>query len=210
MSGIDGSLLPYCYLLSDMLGKVDAGKYTYQQLSTLGIKYTGGVTFQVHAYSAAESVNDYTVKFTVTAKALVHNLTHMFDILRAIALESRFDSVKRLREVLAEVKSDWDSNFFSRGQTVACARLNSYYSPAARVNEQDYYSYYEFLKDLTEHFDERAGETLQKLSSLLSVFLKTANICLLTAAKKKTKRRFWQWQKNLQLCCRCLKQQAVT
>ena len=95
MSGIDGSLLPYCYLLSDMLGKVDAGKYTYQQLSTLGIKYTGGVTFQVHAYSAAESVNDYTVKFTVTAKALVHNLTHMFDILRAIALESRFDSVKR-------------------------------------------------------------------------------------------------------------------
>ena len=187
MSGIDGSLLPYCYLLSDMLGKVDAGKYTYQQLSTLGIKYTGGVTFQVHAYSAAESVNDYTVKFTVTAKALVHNLTHMFDILRAIALESRFDSVKRLREVLAEVKSDWDSNFFSRGQTVACARLNSYYSPAARVNEQDYYSYYEFLKDLTEHFDERAGETLQKLSSLLGVFFENSKYLLAYSCEEEDK-----------------------
>ena len=187
MSGIDGSLLPYCYLLSDMLGKVDAGKYTYQQLSTLGIKYTGGVTFQVHAYSAAESVNDYTVKFTVTAKALVHNLTHMFDILRAIALESRFDSVKRLREVLAEVKSDWDGNFFSRGQTVACARLNSYYSPAARVNEQDYYSYYEFLKDLTEHFDERAGETLQKLSSLLGVFFENSKYLLAYSCEEEDK-----------------------
>lgn len=178
MSGIDGALLPYCYLLSDMLGKVDAGKYTYQQLSTLGTKYTGGVAFQVHAYSAAESVNDYSVKFNVTAKALVHNLTHMFDILRAIALESRFDSTKRLREVLAEVKSDWDSNFFSRGQTVACARLNSYYSPAARVNEQDYYSYYEFLKDLTEHFDERAEEVLAKLRSLTGVFFENTKYLL--------------------------------
>lgn len=187
MSGIDGALLPYCYLLSDMLGKVDAGKYTYQQLSTLGTKYTGGVAFQVHAYSAAESVNNYTVKFNVTAKALVHNLTHMFDILRAIALESRFDSTKRLREVLAEVKSDWDSNFFSRGQTVACARLNSYYSPAARVNEQDYYSYYEFLKDLTEHFDERAGETLQKLSSLLGVFFENSKYLLAYSCEEEDK-----------------------
>lgn len=170
MSGIDGALLPYCYLLSDMLGKVDAGKYTYQQLSTLGTKYTGGVAFQVHAYSAAESVNDYTVKFTVTAKALLHNLPHLFEILTAIATESRFDSKKRLREVLDEVKSDWDSNFFSRGQTVACARLNSYYSLAARVNEQDYYSYYEFLKALADDFDARADEVLQKLKALLGVF----------------------------------------
>lgn len=170
MSGIDGALLPYCYLLSDMLGKVDAGKYTYQQLSTLGTKYTGGVAFQVHAYSAAESVNDYTVKFTVTAKALLHNLPHLFEILTAIATESRFDSKKRLREVLDEVKSDWDSNFFSRGQTVACARLNSYYSPAARVNEQDYYSYYEFLKALADDFNARADEVLQKLKALLGVF----------------------------------------
>lgn len=170
MSGIDGALLPYCYLLSDMLGKVDAGKYTYQQLSTLGTKYTGGVAFQVHAYSAAESVNDYTVKFTVTAKALLHNLPHLFEILTAIATESRFDSKKRLREVLDEVKSDWDSNFFSRGQTVACARLNSYYSPAERVNEQDYYSYYEFLKALADDFDARADEVLQKLKALLGVF----------------------------------------
>lgn len=170
MSGIDGALLPYCYLLSDMLGKVDAGKYTYQQLSTLGTKYTGGVAFQVRAYSAAESVNDYTVKFTVTAKALLHNLPHLFEILTAIATESRFDSKKRLREVLDEVKSDWDSNFFSRGQTVACARLNSYYSPAARVNEQDYYSYYEFLKALADDFDARADEVLQKLKALLGVF----------------------------------------
>ena len=94
-----------------------------------------------------------------------------------------------------------------------------FYSPAARVNEQDYYSYYEFLKDLTEHFDERAGETLQKLSSLLGVFFENSKYLLAYSceeedkaqvlAMEKTKRRFWQWQKNLQLCCRSLKQQAV-
>lgn len=196
MSGIDGALLPYCYLLSDMLGKVDAGKYTYQQLSTLGTKYTGGVAFQVHAYSAAESVNDYTVKFTVTAKALVHNLPHLFDILHAIALESRLDSTKRLREVLAEVKSDWSSNFFSRGQTVACARLNSYYSPAARVNEKDYYSYYEFLKDLTEYFDERAEETLAKLRSLLGVFFENSKYLLAYSCEEEDRAQVLEMAKD--------------
>lgn len=178
LSGIDGKLLPYCYLLSDVLGKFNTDKYTYQELATVSNKYTGGVSFQLHAYSSEADVNDYTIKFTVQAKALTANLDKLFEILQAVALGSKIDDIKRLKEILDEVKTDWDSSFFSRGQTVACSRLASYFSAAARVNEQDQYSYYEFLKELAADFDARAEDTLAKLRQLVGVCFENSKYLL--------------------------------
>ena len=129
LTGIDKDLLPYCYLLSDVLGKFNTDKYTYQELATASNKYTGGVSFQMHAYSD-------------------------------------------------EVKTDWDSSFFSRGQIVACTRLASYFSTAARVNEQDQFSYYEFLKELSADFAGRAEDTLAKLRQLLGIFFESSKYLL--------------------------------
>ena len=178
LTGIDKDLLPYCYLLSDVLGKFNTDKYTYQELATASNKYTGGVSFQMHAYSAADDANDYTIKFTVQAKALTANLDKLFDILQAVALGSKIDDTKRLQEILDEVKTDWDSSFFSRGQTVACTRLASYFSTAARVNEQDQFSYYEFLKELSADFSGRAEDTLAKLRQLLGIFFESSKYLL--------------------------------
>ncbi|WP_443932101.1 insulinase family protein [Phascolarctobacterium faecium] len=178
LTGIDKDLLPYCYLLSDVLGKFNTDKYTYQELATASNKYTGGVSFQMHAYSAADDANDYTIKFTVQAKALTANLDKLFDILQAVALGSKIDDAKRLQEILDEVKTDWDSSFFSRGQTVACTRLASYFSTAARVNEQDQFSYYEFLKGLSADFSGRAEDTLAKLRQLLGIFFESSKYLL--------------------------------
>ena len=166
LTGIDKDLLPYCYLLSDVLGKFNTDKYT------------GGVSFQMHAYSAADDANDYTIKFTVQAKALTANLDKLFDILQAVALGSKIADAKRLQEILDEVKTDWDSSFFSRGQTVACTRLASYFSTAARVNEQDQFSYYEFLKELSADFAGRAEDTLAKLRHLLGIFFESSKYLL--------------------------------
>ena len=178
LTGIDKDLLPYCYLLSDVLGKFNTDKYTYQELATASNKYTGGVSFQMHAYSAADDANDYTIKFTVQAKALTANLDKLFDILQAVALGSKIDDAKRLQEILDEGKTDWDSSFFSRGQTVACTRLASYFSTAARVNEQDQFSYYEFLKELSADFAGRAEDTLAKLRQLLGIFFESSKYLL--------------------------------
>ena len=171
LTGIDKDLLPYCYLLSDVLGKFNTDKYTYQELATAS-------SFQMHAYSAADDANDYTIKFTVQAKALTANLDKLFDILQAVALGSKIDDAKRLQEILDEVKTDWDSSFFSRGQTVACTRLASYFSTAARVNEQDQFSYYEFLKELSADFAGRAEDTLAKLRQLLGIFFESSKYLL--------------------------------
>ena len=174
ITGVESRLLPYCYLLTDVLGKFNTERYTYEELATNSIMYTGGIAFNARALSDVSDADDYKIQFSLKAKALLENLPKLFDILRAVALESKLDDVKRFYELLAEIKTDWDGNFFNRGQNIAISRLYGYCSAAARVNEQDHFSYYQFLKNLVENFDEVGEVALADLRYLLTkVFQKT-------------------------------------
>ena len=124
----------------------------------------------MRAISEAENANAYHIYFSAKGKALVEKLPQLFDLLQAIALESKLDDVKRFQELVSELKTDWDNNFFTRGQTVAISRLYSYCADGARVNEQDEFSYYQFLKQLVENFDAQAPHLLQKLQAMLQRF----------------------------------------
>lgn len=170
ITNIPAADLPLCYLLTDIMGKFDTERYSYQELATNAIMYTGGVAFNVRAISEAENANAYHIYFSAKGKALVEKLPQLFDLLQAIALESKLDDVKRFQELVSELKTDWDNNFFTRGQTVAISRLYSYCADGARVNEQDEFSYYQFLKQLVENFDAQAPQLLQKLQAMLQRF----------------------------------------
>lgn len=170
MTGVAKEMLPYCYLLADVLGKFNTKRYTYEEIATESIMYTGGVAFNVRAVSDAEDADKYKIYFTMKAKVMAENLSKLFDILTAVARETYFEDLSRLRDLVDEVKSDWDDNFFNRGQNVAISRLYSYTSAAARVNEQDQFSYYQFIKALADNFESRGQEALDILKKLLSVF----------------------------------------
>ncbi len=178
ITDIPSEQLPLCYLLTDILGKFDTKRYSYQELSTNAIMYTGGVSFNVRAYTEAESTEQYKIYFAVKGKCLVDNLPHMLDLLQAIGTESKLDSLERLQELVAELKTDWDDNFFNRGQTVAITRLYSYCSSGARVNEQDEFTYYQFLKQLVENFASEAPGVLAQLQALISRFFEQSRFVL--------------------------------
>ncbi|MBQ7317423.1 MAG: insulinase family protein [Phascolarctobacterium sp.] len=174
ITGLEAKLLPYCYLLGDVLGKFNTERYNYAELSTKSIMYTGGIAFNMHALSDVNDADDYKIQFSLKAKVLMENLPKLFDILQAVVLESKLEDVKRFRELLSEIKTDWDGNFFNRGQGIAISRLYSYCSAAARVNEQDNFSYYVFLKNLVDNFEEQGEAALATLRELLQqVFQKT-------------------------------------
>ena len=177
LTGISNELLPYAYLLSDVLGKVDTKDYTYQSLATATNKDTGGVGFQLSAYSKHDNADDYSICFAVQAKVLTAKIDKLFDILGNIALTSNFDNRKRIWEIVNEINTDWDSQFFNRGQSIACTRLCSYFSLASRVNEQDYLSYYYFIKKLVANFDEEYSVLQSKFQELLGVFFHSSK-CL--------------------------------
>ena len=178
ISSVTPEQLPLCYLLTDVLGKFNSKRYTYEELSTYGIMYTGGVTFDVRAISAAENADDYRLYFVVKAKALLQNLPHVFDLLEAIGMESILTDVKRFQELLSEVKTDWDDEFFNRGQNIAISRLYSYIAAGARANEQDQFSYYQFLKKLYDNFADEGASVLAQLQKLLATFFQQSKYTL--------------------------------
>ena len=179
MTGIDPELLPYCNLLSDVLGKLNTDEYSYADLAKYTDMYTGGIAFQMEALSKENNCNDYTVKFSLAAKCLTAKLPELFRILKAMTLHTQFADRNRLKELVDQIKTDWDNTFFAKGQSVAAARLASYFSAKARVTEQDYYSYYRFIKQLAENFEAEADSTVARLEQLLPVFF-TGNRYLLS------------------------------
>ena len=178
MSGISPDLLPYCNLLSDVLGKMDTDEYSYADLAKYTDMYTGGISFQMEALSKHNDCNDYMVKFSLAAKCLTAKLPELFKILQAMTLHTRFADKNRLKELIDQVKTDWDNTFFAKGQNVAAVRLASYFSAKARVTEQDYYSYYQFVKQLAENFETEADGIIAKLQQLLPVFFNKAQYLL--------------------------------
>ncbi len=178
MTGITPELLPYCNLLSDVLGKLNTDEYSYADLAKFTDMYTGGISFQMEALSKNNDCNDYTVKFSLAAKCLTAKLPELFKILKAMTLHTRFDDKNRIKELIGQVKTDWDNTFFAKGQTVAAVRLASYFSAKARVTEQDYYSYYQFIKKLAENFEAEGDRVTANLQKLLPVFFNKAQYLL--------------------------------
>ena len=187
ISSVTPKQMPLCFLLADVLGKFNSKRYTYQELSTYGIMYTGGISFDVRAISAAQNADDYRLYFVLKAKALLENLPHVFDLLEAIGLESIFTDVKRFQELLSEVKTDWDDEFFNRGQTVAISRLYSYCAAGARANEQDQFSYYQFLKKLYDNFSIEGEAVLEQLQQLLQLFFQKSKFVLVYSCDEEDK-----------------------
>ena len=170
MTGITPELLPYCNLLSDLLGKLNTDEYSYAELAKYTDMYTGGISFQMEALSREDDCNDYSVKFSLAAKCLTAKLPELFKILKAMTLHTQFEDKNRLKELIDQVKTDWDNTFFAKGQTVAAVRLASYFSAKARVTELDYYSYYQFIKQLADNFEAEASTVVARLEQLLPVF----------------------------------------
>ena len=170
MTGISPELLPYCNLLSDVLGKMNTDEYSYAELAKYTDMYTGGIAFQMEALSKESDCNSYTLKFSLAAKCLTAKLPELFKILKAMTLHTQFEDRNRLKELVDQIKTDWDNTFFAKGQSVAIVRLASYFSSKSRVTEQDYYSYYQFIKQLAANFEAEADTTVARLEQLLPVF----------------------------------------
>lgn len=184
ISGIEPQLLPYLFLLTDLLGKIGAGQYDYQRLSNALNRYTGGVEFSAAACSEKDDTEKYSIVFSVKVKALLGDLPQLGELLRAVALETDFSEIGHIEELVRELKTDWDAQMFSRGQTVATARLASYFAASGRVNEQHYLSYYFFLKRLTEDFEALWPEACSKMLAVRGKCFNSSKVLFGYAAER--------------------------
>ncbi len=162
--------LPYLFLLARILGKVSAGQMSYSDLSNEINIHTGGIRFDVSAFSASSTDEEFSPKLLVESKSLIEKLPQMFSLVNDIINTSCYDDEKRLKEVIQETVATWENSITGYGQAFVSNRVLGYFSPVARYTEYGMLDFYHFVADLEKNFAAKVKEisaNLQEVAGLI-------------------------------------------
>lgn len=169
LSGIREELLPYVGILQSVLGIIDTTNYEYGELFNEINVHTGGIGTSLELYPDVRRVKekDFRATFEIKGKALYPEMNVLFSMMREILMESKLDDEKRLKEILAMLKSRLQMSFLSSGHTTAALRALSYTSPIAKFKDDtDGIGFYETVKDIEEDFDGHREELIRNLKEI--------------------------------------------
>ena len=107
LSEIEEELLPYVGILQSVLGIIDTNHYEYGELFNEINVHTGGIGTSLELYADAVHVKEKAFKatFEMKGKALFAQMDILFSMMREILMESKLHDEKRLKEILAMLKS---------------------------------------------------------------------------------------------------------
>ena len=154
----------YLGLLKSVLGYVDTKDYTYGQLFNEINARTGGIQCGVDVFDKANDPEVFRTMFTIRGKALYSQMDFLFQMMGEILNTSRLTDIKRLREIIGELKSRGQASLIGAGHQTAVLRGSSYASPMAKFqDEMAGVGYYKFVEDLDKNFQEKKEEIVAGL-----------------------------------------------
>ena len=169
MSLVEEQDLPYVGILQSVLGIIDTKRYDYGTLFNEINVNTGGISTSLELYNDVTNIREKAFKatFEIKGKALYGKLPVAFDMMREILMESKLNDGKRIREILAMLKSRLLMKFQSSGHVTAVLRAQSYASPAAKLKDMtNGIAFYETVSYIEEHFEEEKEKLSEKLIDL--------------------------------------------
>lgn len=191
-AGIPQSKLAYAYLLAEILGKVSTEQHEYTELANEINTNTGGINYDVLAYTENDNDDVYYPKFRIKSKALVKKLPRMLEIIGGITAASEFTDKKRLKELVQQVKAALAMFLLRNAQQVAAGRVLSYFSPSAKYNEAGLLTFYEFMVDLEKNFDSKFTELSANLQSVAKLVFNKSNLLVSVTVEQDNYSRFQQ------------------
>ena len=162
--------LPYVGILKYILGYMDTERYGFSELANEINIHTGGISASTGVYPHVKKQDDMQFMFELRVKTLASELPQAMDLLREILMTTKISDEKRLREIIAQLRSRIEAAFDGSGHSVASMRALSYFSRAAYYQEATAgISFYELVSDLDEHFDEKKDELIARLMRLVQM-----------------------------------------
>ena len=181
LSGIPEEKLPYISILQSVLGIIDTKNYEYSELFNEINVHTGGIGTSLELYTDVTKVKEkeFCATFEIKGKALYPKMDVLFSMMREILMESDLGDEKRLKEILAMLKSRLQMSFLSSGHTTAALRSLSYTSPMAKFKDDtDGIGYYEVVKELEENFEEKKAELIANLRQIAQQIFRKDNLII--------------------------------
>ena len=181
LSGISEEKLPYISILQSVLGIINTKNYEYSELFNEINVHTGGIGTSLELYTDVTKVKEkeFRATFEIKGKALYPKMDVLFSMMREILMESDLGDEKRLKEILAMLKSRLQMSFLSSGHTTAALRSLSYTSPMAKFKDDtDGIGYYEVVKELEENFEEKKAELIANLRQIAQQIFRKDNLII--------------------------------
>ncbi len=172
-------MLPYAALLANIYRLVDTDRYTYQELTTEINLNMGGWGTDTEVLPLKEEDGSFLGLFEVSAKGLYEQISNLFDMTKEIIFHSHITDKERLREITSQMKNNLQQRNNQAGHSVSANRALSYFSKSALVKEKmDGIDFYEFIKDLEEHFEERYDGLAEHLLTVREMIFTKENLML--------------------------------
>lgn len=187
LSGVPEELLPYVGILQATLGIIDTDNYEYGELFNEINVNTGGIGTSIELYPDVTKVKEKEFKatFEFRTKALYDKIPFALKMIEEIILRSKLEDEKRLKEIIAMTKSRLQMKFLSSGHTSSALRAMAYCSPIARFKDLTRgIEYYNHIRDLNDHFDEKKEELISNLKRLEKLIFTQGNMMISYTATK--------------------------
>ena len=126
LSGIPEEKLPYISILQSVLGIINTKNYEYSELFNEINVHTGGIGTSLELYTDVTKVKEkeFRATFEIKGKALYPKMDVLFSMMREILMESDLGDEKRLKEILAMLKSRLQM-YGEMCTSIFCPRLHS-------------------------------------------------------------------------------------
>ena len=174
---IAAQYLPYVGLLRDVLSMVDTKEHRYEELNPMIDLVMGGFNISTEHYSKYHEKEKFVPTFEVKAKYFNERSAESFDLIREILLESKFSDLRRIKDVLVEIKNSMQSSFLGAGHSIAAARAMASVSKQAAFSDLiQGVSYYRFICDLLNDYDAQAGNMTENLKYVSELILRSENM----------------------------------
>ncbi len=159
--------LPYLSILALVLGRLGTSKHTAAEIDTLTQGKLGNLSFFTDVFERKDDMAATRLMFCVSASALESNTAWLATLPQEILTDTDFEDAARIKDLLLQKKISLEQSFAGAGHVRAMARVRSYHTYAGVATEYlSNVDFYRFLKDLLQHYDERAGDLSVRLRTL--------------------------------------------
>lgn len=167
VAGLPPEWIPYLGILKSVLGYVDTEKYAFSELANEINLHTGGIFSNIGIYPN-EKDGSISLKYEIKAKALYHEIPKAMEIIKEILSKSNFRKQERMYEIIAQLKSRMQMSLSGSGHSISSMRAMSYFSEGAKYTDMvQGIEFYQLVKGLEEHFDERKEALSNTLEQLM-------------------------------------------
>lgn len=174
------NLISYAQLYGKSMNRLGTKDISPQELGLMIDSELGGFHYESNAHSKINS-SDFSAYFIASSKILLSNLTRGLGVFERLLLETNFDNLENLEQLIIEEKAACESSLVSSGHQYANIRARSSLSPVYDIREKvSNIEYLLFLRDLEKKIKNKQtkeiSEDLMNVHDLLLSGKKVINI----------------------------------